>query len=61
MKNMIEAFISPQPPTQPRDLEHINRTFLMKVWPLLEMRLLGIMIIDWNRRNHILFDPNPLA
>ncbi|PWW80677.1 hypothetical protein C7212DRAFT_350072 [Tuber magnatum] len=31
MKNMIEAFISPQPPTQPRELEHINRTFLMKV------------------------------
>ncbi|RPA98889.1 hypothetical protein L873DRAFT_1686008, partial [Choiromyces venosus 120613-1] len=30
MKNMIEAFISPQPPTQPRDLDHINRTFLMK-------------------------------
>ncbi|CAZ82654.1 unnamed protein product [Tuber melanosporum] len=30
MKNMVEAFISPQPPTQPRDLQHINRTFLMK-------------------------------
>lgn len=31
MGNMMEAFISPQPPVQPREFEHMNRTFTTKV------------------------------
>lgn len=29
--NMMEAFISPQSPIQPREFDHMNRTFTTKV------------------------------
>lgn len=31
MGNMMEAFISPRSPIQPREFDHMNRTFTTKV------------------------------
>ncbi|KAH0609572.1 uncharacterized protein H6S33_013058 [Morchella sextelata] len=55
MGNMIEAFISPQPPVQPRELDRINRTFTTKEPYSFKTKSAGIRIClpqeecNWSR------------
>ncbi|RPB15214.1 hypothetical protein P167DRAFT_483266 [Morchella conica CCBAS932] len=55
MGNMIEAFISPQPPVQPRELDRINRTFTTKEPYLFKTKSAGLRIClpqeecNWSR------------